>query len=122
MRTLTTKITLAGLVAVTLLLTLSGVNVAQAHEELKDKRLQASTCYVLARAKGEPEATLDVYKARLGKASSNMNIARNIGYYEGVLDTYGYVNSTKFGSFEASRKDAAITFYKLIGCTINVRI
>lgn len=83
---------------------------------------QSVACFSFARAQGKGNEELNVYLSRIGKASESAGAVYHLGYNEGMLDAYGYANSSKFAGKVEARIDAAKQLYKLIGCTINESI
>jgi len=116
------RITATALVICAILMGFSASGIVHAAEQTVATAEEAAKCYIFAEAKGDTPDTLIVFVRRLEKFSHNFSIIRTLGYYEGVLDTYGQINAEAFGSFDASRRDAAKNLYTLMGCTINVRI
>ena len=83
---------------------------------------QSVQCFALARAQRLNVDILELYIKRIGKASGTAGAVFWLGYTEGTLDAYGYAHASKFPSAQAARLDAATQLYKLMGCTINVKI
>ena len=103
---------------------LSGVVQAQPVDlQITPEVKKSVACFSFARAQRLPTSTLDVFIKRIGKHSGDAGAVYWLGYSEGSLDAYGFSNSSKFGnSMELARIDAATNLYKLLGCTINVKI
>ena len=115
---------------ITTLLVVAGIMGLSVHSAANAVDLQITqevkksvACFSFARAQRLPTSTLDVFIKRIGKHNGDAGAVYWLGYSEGSIDAYGFSNSSKFGnSMELARIDAATNLYKMLGCTINVKI
>lgn len=119
------KWSIVAIILVALAASVGGISAAQA--STSDMQITAAVrqsvqCFSFARAHGLGKDVLGVYLKRVGKASGTAGAVYHLGYSEGMLDAYGYANASKFPSAGHARLDAAKQLYKLVGCTINVKI
>ena len=118
----------AGAVVIACIMGLTFTNVASANVIPADMPVsttayKAIQCFVFARAQSLPKDMVNFHLNAVGEEQKTAGGVFQLGYNGGLLDAYGYANSSKFGgSREAARRDAATKLYKLVGCNTNVTI
>ncbi len=75
-----------------------------------------AACFIFGKAAGLDDMQVHANRVRDSEVDGQL-ISYMLGYHTGALDVYGAVNTRHFGSYEAARKDAAVTMYKQFSCS-----